>query len=594
MKKFVLLLLVVLFVALPLMATEPKAMADVKTVQDVPVSEKGFSFDPASPYLPPVPGFAEHMEADGAVYSVYVPDDLDPWRPGVIILVPDGTGAAEFALSDLGRTWMSAADEYGFALGFAEPAEGGWNVTGDPQKRDDVDAVEDVYTQMRSKSQTLELPFTMDKSRVSLVGYEEGGAMALAVAAGSSSAFCGVIAIDQVGADLAYLEKLAASYCFPFPADGMRCKEEVALPNSALAMPVWFINSYDEGVYEYYREKNSTDSWTQNDVASVAYDSSDTVRAVWRSEGLDNPDPAVLWTEFLSIHTRPLGVEGGHLAYAMEFDTRADGRGYIYSEEVVDGLVRRWMTYVPESYDPSTPAPMVLVLHGYTATMYALAEESRWCDVAEENGIITVFAQGYPNPEANTANIPAPSWMVPALFGDAEGADDVSFLAHVVDVTKENYNIDDSRVYGTGHSNGCAMTLALASVHPEIFAAIAPIGYAAEGLTDDLGGTIMPLSLYYGQYDSAVNADGVAMADAYWTGVNGLAGAETTERTSEDGRFTTKSYLTDSGVPLVEFTEVANSAHSYFPAESWRIWNEFFTHYTREGATVYYDGVAVN
>ena len=69
--------------------------------------------------------------------------------------------------------------------------------------------------------------------------------------------------------------------------------------------------------------------------------------------------------------------------------------------------------------------------------------------------------------------------MVSALFGDAEGADDFSFLAHVVEQTKSNYNIDGGRVYGTGHSNGCAMT--------------------------------------------AVNADSLERTVAYWTRSNGVA-----------------------------------------------------------------------
>ena len=593
-KLTTLVTIFIVLLSLPLMAQDAKAVEDIRIVEDVPVSEKGYTFDPADPYAPPVSGFAEHMEASGCVYSVYVPQDMQPWSPGVIILVPDGVSSRDFALSETGRQWMHEADEESFALGFVEASSDGWNTTGDPAKRDDLAAVEAVYTQMRSKSQTLELPFTMDKSRVSLVGYEEGGAMALAVAAGSSASFCGVVAINQEGADISYIEKLGSSFCFPFPGDGMNYKEEVGLVSGTLAMPVWFINSYDEAVYDYYRDINHTDSWSQNRWASVAYNSANTVEAVWRSEGTE-PSPEIIWDSFVSTHTRPLGVEGGHLAYAMDFDQREDGRGYIYTEETFDGLIRRYMTYVPESYDESTPAPMVLVLHGYTATMYALAEESRWCDLAEEYGIIVVFAQGYPNPDANPANIPAPSWMAPALFGDAQGADDIAFLTHVIEETKAKYNIDETRVYGTGHSNGCAMTLALASSDPDLFTAIAPIGYAAEGLVDSFAdGVVMPLSLYYGQYDSAVNEDGVKLATAYWTAINGLENAETETRTSDDGRFTTVSYISESGAPLVEFTEVANSAHSYFPAESWRIWTEFFSHYTKENGTVYYDGIAVN
>ena len=52
------------------------------------------------------------------------------------------------------------------------------------------------------------------------------------------------------------------------------------------------------------------------------------------------------------------------------------------------------MVYVPSTYTGSKKVPLVLVMHGYTASMYAIAEESRWYDVAEQNGFIVVFAQG--------------------------------------------------------------------------------------------------------------------------------------------------------------------------------------------------------
>ena len=52
------------------------------------------------------------------------------------------------------------------------------------------------------------------------------------------------------------------------------------------------------------------------------------------------------------------------------------------------------MVYVPSTYTGSKKVPLVLVMHGYTASMYAIAEESRWYDVAEQNGFIVVFCAG--------------------------------------------------------------------------------------------------------------------------------------------------------------------------------------------------------
>lgn len=59
--------------------------------------------------------------------------------------------------------------------------------------------------------------------------------------------------------------------------------------------------------------------------------------------------------------------------------------------------------------------PLVLVMHGYTASMYAIAEESRWYEVAEQNGFIVVFAQGLVRPADLMGNIPTAMWLAGPL-----------------------------------------------------------------------------------------------------------------------------------------------------------------------------------
>mgnify|MGYP002241618654 CR=1 FL=1 len=98
----------------------------------------------------------------------------------------------------------------------------------------------------------------------------------------------------------------------------------------------------------------------------------------------------VLWS-VQALHALQLP---GRVAKAEDF-TR---RGFDIHEEWVNGELRRWMVYVPSTYTGSKKVPLVLVMHGYTASMYAIAEESRWYEVAEQNGFIVVFAQGLVRP----------------------------------------------------------------------------------------------------------------------------------------------------------------------------------------------------
>lgn len=120
------------------------------------------------------------------------------------------------------------------------------------------------------------------------------------------------------------------------------------------------------------------------------------------------------------------------------------------------------MVYVPSTYTGSKKVPLVLVMHGYTASMYAIAEESRWYDVAEQNGFIVVFAQGLVRPADLMGNIPTAMWLAgpfAALAGkDTDPSVDLEFINSLLDRMERDYSIDTTRVYATGHSNGSLMT----------------------------------------------------------------------------------------------------------------------------------------
>ena len=74
-----------------------------------PGGQKPDTYD--SVYYAQYTGLSEDMTTpDGAVYRVYVPESFYAWSPAAIIMVPDGMSAADFADSDLGKSWRSAAD----------------------------------------------------------------------------------------------------------------------------------------------------------------------------------------------------------------------------------------------------------------------------------------------------------------------------------------------------------------------------------------------------------------------------------------------------------------------------------------------------
>ncbi|MDO4547447.1 MAG: hypothetical protein Q4D04_05075, partial [Clostridia bacterium] len=53
-------------------------------------------------------------------------------------------------------------------------------------------------------------------------------------------------------------------------------------------------------------------------------------------------------------------------------------------------------------------------------------------------------------------------------------------------------------------------------------------------------------------------------------------------------------YVPGTIAPIAKYTYVIDSPHAYFPEQAWKIWDEFFSKYTRnEDLTISYEGVVI-
>ena len=60
---------------------------------------------------------------------------------------------------------------------------------------------------------------------------------------------------------------------------------------------------------------------------------------------------------------------------------------------ISSGVRREYLLYVPPSYDPATPAPLVITIHGFAQWPANQRDVSRWNPLADEYGFIV----GYPS-----------------------------------------------------------------------------------------------------------------------------------------------------------------------------------------------------
>jgi polyhydroxybutyrate depolymerase len=152
------------------------------------------------------------------------------------------------------------------------------------------------------------------------------------------------------------------------------------------------------------------------------------------------------------------------LIEAVTFFLRNRNNGSIVSS----GQRREYLLYVPMSYDRTRPAPLVISMHGAAGWPVQQMELSGWNRLAESEGFLVVYPSGI---ESAGPRI----WHVDSGGGLGR---DVTFIAELIDKLEADYNIDRSRIYANGFSNGGGMSFALSCTLSNRIAAVGMVGAA--------------------------------------------------------------------------------------------------------------------
>ena len=144
-----------------------------------------------------------------------------------------------------------------------------------------------------------------------------------------------------------------------------------------------------------------------------------------------------------------------------------------YSQQTINasithgGIQRDYILYVPANYTGTTAVPLILNFHGYTSN----ANDQMWYGdfraIADTAGFLIVHPQGTLY-QGNT------HWNVTGLYPGST-VDDLGFTSSLIDSISANYNINASRIYSTGMSNGGYMSFYLACQLSNKIAAIASV-----------------------------------------------------------------------------------------------------------------------
>jgi pimeloyl-ACP methyl ester carboxylesterase len=166
--------------------------------------------------------------------------------------------------------------------------------------------------------------------------------------------------------------------------------------------------------------------------------------------------------------------------------------------------------FVPSTYDPQKPAPLVVDLHGLNITPLQQILFDGTTDFAERYGFIVLAPMGFnlsswwgsrPGTPVEAAAV-KPGGDVRYSNTELAEIDTMALLKSI----REQYNVDSDRIYLMGHSMGGAGTYYLGGKYNDIWAGLAPIS-GAGGIADGAAERYkaLPMLIMHGAKDSIVS-----------------------------------------------------------------------------------------
>lgn len=177
-------------------------------------------------------------------------------------------------------------------------------------------------------------------------------------------------------------------------------------------------------------------------------------------------------------------------------DGRIQHRSYTFpstGEEIPYAL------FLPSTYNEGDPAPLIISLHGLGRSYDWLMGYHGFLDQAEAGGYIVVTPLGYIRR----------GWYGSRVTEDPQdGIYSEQDVMEVIQLVRNEFTVDNNRIYLWGHSMGGAGTYHIAAKNPDLFAGLGVAAPAPERSTD-IEATLnkikhIPIFVLQGDEDTAV------------------------------------------------------------------------------------------
>ena len=591
-----------------------------------------YEIDPKDPLKPLYQGTFEQTVTVGGKqrrYLVYIPEGARPSTAGVFVLPENGKTA-----DDLWRDswWRMIADteetKEKLIVFFLEPENGKWNADEAYGKADgDVAYIHAVRLAGEER-----FKFCVHESKFYLTGCREGGVLANMAVMSNPAVWAGVATVGGSAVSEQYRKAAADDFCTNLHGfiDETHRK---GIKKGEIPVPAWVIDDpdspfgTDNGTAAYWRAacgiteaghlaapdvteyiRTEQAPYAPNQEKEAFRVCTSTIRGA--SADYANPLLRRIWKDFLYRQRRWESGPGGDLRVTK--DPVAD-LGMEYHYEEIGGWMREWYVYVPQQVkeNPDKPVPLVFAMHGYTCSGEIYAGNSDWYKVADRHGFIVVHPTATPgqmtasNQACDPDNVPLPAWNF--MHNAPDGPDELQFFRTMLEKVSADHSVDRTRVYATGHSHGSVMTQVLAMAMSDVFAAAAPCSGILFRMPDmnirelpeiaQRADIQLPIWMFGGEQEPWLlptvpdNENETGDSIRIWREINHMEPAlpqDWTTGWTENGRWHDLSYARTDGAPMVRYTWVDYMPHATMTEMSFRIWEEFFSKFSRENGKVCY------
>ena len=394
----------------------------------------------------------------GRSMYLYFPDQerRTAFKRSLITVLRDGEDEASVRELLEEQGMRELAEEEEAILAFPNPVRGGWNY-GLEEGEDDLAAFRRFQDACSRETEEplkchpggiptheamMSVWHPMNDTRY-LIGLGSGASMACTLAACTARNIAGIL---SVGGHLCEAARRKALWA-PMAAYLVDCSREAL---------------------NYFRIVNEASPAGEEGEAAVYCDKRNPARRILQEKGGRGTGELIAdaWKLLFSRVRRPDTDAYGDMEPRMDFQ----GAGFeIFLEDTrLEEPVRTphtWFTSVPRQVKehPERKVPLMMFFHGASDNPAEAAEMSKFHELGEREGFITVYPWGTNRTQWNSS------------LEDPEAADDVGFAMALIDYMIARYPVDPRRVYLSGFSNGAAHAQVVALLHPDRIAAICHI-----------------------------------------------------------------------------------------------------------------------